>query len=105
MCATVSVSAAVLAAVGGFAWAGFVSLYVLIIGMIAFRFGWESFSDSREATSLFDGVTRGTGKPLPFSEFLVSYGDVWWERLLPTQRGPTFLAWPGVIWESSEVPL
>jgi hypothetical protein len=105
LCVTVAVAAAALAASAALQWAGFVAAYALIVGLFAFAFGWQSLAESRRATSLFDRVTGGPGIPLAFADFIGSFGSVWWKRLLPLQRSATFLAWPGVIWEASEIPL
>jgi hypothetical protein len=77
----------------------------LIVGAFTLLFACGSFAESRKATSLFSKITGGPETPLAFAAFLQSFGSVWWEKLVPLQRDATFLAWPGVSWESEKVPL
>ena len=42
---------------------------------------------------------NGRKRSLKIRRYLETFGDVWWERLIPIQRHTTFLAWPGVSWD------
>jgi hypothetical protein len=94
-----------LALTGRFPWAGFFAVDALLFAGVMLAFAIGSVAKSREATSLFERVMGRSGEPLGLSAFVESFGSVWWERLIPVQRTSTFLAWPGITWESDAVPL
>ena len=64
----------------------FASIYSVAICIVLFAFGlgifFNNLSDSK----------------LSFRKFLWTFGDRWWQRLVPIQKKTTFLAWPGVCW-------
>ncbi|KAH0790067.1 DHHC zinc finger domain containing protein [Histomonas meleagridis] len=35
---------------------------------------------------------------LSLTKYLWTFGNHWWQKLIPIQRKTTFLAWPGVFW-------
>jgi hypothetical protein len=105
LCAATAASAALLAWKGGDGWPGFIAAYSLVIGACVAAFGCTAFAEGRAATAVFSQMTGGPAAPLDTAAFLESFGDVWWKKVLPIQRGSTFLAWPGVSWELETIPL
>jgi hypothetical protein len=105
LCVTAALCALFLSTTDGFLWAGFFAAYAAILGGFSLVFGWSSLSESRQGTAFFDKIKGGAGTPLSFCAFLESFGSVWWEKLTPVQRTSTFLAWPGIAWDSEDIPL
>jgi hypothetical protein len=65
------------------------SIFALIMPFVGVSFLW---GNGREPA--FPGQ-----KKLKWKKLWQSFGDSWWERIIPIQRRSTPLAWPGVCWD------
>lgn len=79
------------------------AVYALAVGVSMLLFGGATFLQGMSVGEIkkIDGSMRS----LRLQKYLTAFGDTWFERLIPIQRHATFLAWPGVSWDTDvEVP-
>ena len=78
-----------------------VTLYGGILGIILFIFGVSFFVGG------FDYMSYRTpiSKKIAFRRLLRTFGDTWFEKILPIQKHISEYAWPGVDWDTKETPL
>ena len=75
-------------------------IYSLIIGIALGIFGYTFFKDARSGVGTLDKIAgKSFTSTLSFQKFILSFGNNWFERLIPIQKKTTFLAWPGVSWD------
>ena len=75
-------------------------LYSLLFGIALYFFGYSFFKDSRSGVGTLDKISgKSITSTLSFNKFMLSFGENWFQRLIPIQRKTTFLAWPGVCWD------
>jgi hypothetical protein len=55
----------------------------------------------RKDMSRYDRLRMRPGLLVPFRELFDSFGEKWWQKLIPTQKAATKLAWPGVDWSDA----
>jgi hypothetical protein len=73
----------------------------LVLFFICVAFGVEAAAKNMADARRWQ--PGGVGRQLRFREWVRSFGERWWMRVLPLPTGTTFLAWPGVMWDDIQV--
>jgi ribosomal protein L40E len=72
------------------------ALYCVCFSIMFGMFAWTTLEGSMRPIAAIAG---GAYEPRTWRRLLGSFGDHWWERVVPIQRKVTELAWGGVEWD------
>jgi hypothetical protein len=62
----------------------------------------STLMEERIDASFYDRKLRRSGRKIGIREIIESFGESWWQKIIPRQIDCTSLAWPGVIWDFCE---
>jgi hypothetical protein len=71
-------------------------LYCVAFSMAFAMFAWTTLEGSMRPLV---AVAGGSYELRTWGRLLRSFGEHWWEMIVPVQRRLTPLAWPGVTWD------
>jgi hypothetical protein len=81
------------------------AIYGAILGILMLVFGGVFLSQNDRSSSSHEGVI-GRNRDASVRDVFATFGDTWWQKLLPIQKEPTIFAWPGVEWADEDgIPL
>jgi ribosomal protein L40E len=82
------------------------AIYGVILGILMLVFGGAFLSQNRGNATAHDAVGGRRTRNASVRDIFDTFGESWWQRLLPIQRGPTVFAWAGVEWADEDgIPL
>jgi hypothetical protein len=73
------------------------SAYLLLVGFVLLAFGWSFASGGIDTVR-----KRVADEKSVWKKFLKTFGESWWQRIIPIQSETTFFAWKGVNWALSD---
>ena len=78
-----------------------VTLYGITLSLMLLGFGISFF------VGAFDTMSYQTqiSKKLSTKRLLGTFGDKWYEKIIPIQKHTSQYAWPGINWDMQETPL
>ncbi|OHT17281.1 DHHC zinc finger domain containing protein [Tritrichomonas foetus] len=82
-------------------WSLILLIYSLIMGLMIMGFGVSFCSGSVDEIAAIDKI-HGRSKTVALSRLWSTFGENWWNRIIPVQKNSTELAWPGVNWEDED---
>lgn len=76
----------------------FLAVYSLILSVMLISFGISFFCSGAESLAVVDKITANNKNMSKF-RLLSTFGDKWWQKIIPYQKDTTIFAWPGVKWD------
>jgi hypothetical protein len=76
----------------------FIAIHSGCLGVGFLTFGLCMLFEERRDFSFYDRNTRRAGRKIHAREILATFGDSWWQWIIPLPSGCTAMAWLGVDW-------